>query len=125
MTGWREHALCRGCDPALFFPERGNSQGVEQAKAVCGDCPVKAECLTDALANKETAGIRGGLSSLERRSFVHEAQPSDRTRVCICCGVEFLGAVTSRVCSEECRRQRKVEAYRRHNARRSTTRGQS
>lgn len=125
MTGWREHALCRGCDPALFFPERGNSQGVEQAKTVCGECPVKAECLADALESNETTGIRGGLSSVERRQFVHAAQDADRLLVCICCGVEFLGAYAARVCSEECRHQRKLEAYRRQNARRKAVKDAS
>lgn len=119
---WQQDAACLGCDPALFFPERGNSQGVEAAKAVCAACPVRAECLADALESKETAGIRGGLSSVERRSLVFGARPSDRTCVCICCGVEFQGAYASRICSEVCRRQRKLEAYRRQNARRKASR---
>lgn len=62
---WFAQAACRGLDPDLFFPERGES--VRQAKAVCASCPVAAECLATALNNGEKHGIWGGLSEKQRR----------------------------------------------------------
>lgn len=64
---WRELALCREIDGDLWFPELGES--VREAKAVCGRCPVRAECLDYALAHNEVFGVWGGLSVLERRAL--------------------------------------------------------
>jgi WhiB family redox-sensing transcriptional regulator len=62
---WQERALCAQTDPEAFFPEKGGS--TREAKKVCTDCEVKAECLDYALANDERFGIWGGLSERERR----------------------------------------------------------
>ena len=64
---WHQHGACRGADPNLFFPARGES--VKEAKAVCARCPVRAECLEYALTNQEKFGIWGGLSERERRQL--------------------------------------------------------
>jgi len=64
---WHQHGACRGADPNLFFPERGES--VKEAKAVCARCPVRAECLDYAMENHEVVGIWGGLSARERRQL--------------------------------------------------------
>ena len=37
-------AACRGLTP-LFFPDRGDTDGMNYARAVCNDCPVWSECL--------------------------------------------------------------------------------
>lgn len=58
-------ANCRGCDPALFYPERGAPLG--EARAVCRGCTVREECLEYALINGEKHGVFGGLSERERR----------------------------------------------------------
>jgi WhiB family redox-sensing transcriptional regulator len=62
---WQERANCLGVDPDLFFPERGAS--TREAKAVCGSCEVRPECLEYALDHAEKFGIWGGLSERERR----------------------------------------------------------
>jgi WhiB family redox-sensing transcriptional regulator len=62
---WRLAAACRGLDPKLFFPERG--EDASTAKAVCARCPVRAECLADGFAEK--SGIWGGTSERERRQL--------------------------------------------------------
>lgn len=62
---WQERANCLGVDPDLFFPERGAS--TREAKAVCGGCEVRPECLEYALTHAEKFGIWGGLSERERR----------------------------------------------------------
>ena len=64
---WQQHGACRGVDPNMFFPERGES--VREAKAVCARCPVRAECLRYALENHEARGVWGGLSGRERRQL--------------------------------------------------------
>jgi WhiB family transcriptional regulator, redox-sensing transcriptional regulator len=62
---WREYALCRGVEPDIFFPTRGEDS--EAAKAVCRNCPVRLECLDYALSARELFGVWGGLSERERR----------------------------------------------------------
>lgn len=67
LMGWQERALCAQTDPEAFFPEKGGS--TREAKKVCTQCDVKAECLEYALANDERFGIWGGLSERERRKL--------------------------------------------------------
>jgi WhiB family redox-sensing transcriptional regulator len=62
---WRLDALCAETDPEAFFPEKGGS--TREAKRVCTGCPVRLQCLEDALRNDERFGIWGGLSERERR----------------------------------------------------------
>ena len=67
---WTERAACRGMDPEVFFPERGDSRSIARAKEVCADCPVQVECLE---ANAmERSGIYGGTTALERRVAASE-----------------------------------------------------
>lgn len=62
---WQDQAACAGVDLKIFFPTRGRSSG--EAKAVCAGCPVRVECLDEALADPELDhGVRGGLSARER-----------------------------------------------------------
>jgi len=60
---WKTAAACRGTDPELWYPGRG--QDTKHAKAICADCPVRAECLQAGL--REYFGIWAGLSERERR----------------------------------------------------------
>lgn len=62
---WQASARCTEVDPEIFFPERGGSS--KAARAVCGECSVRQECLLYALANREQFGIWGGTSERERR----------------------------------------------------------
>lgn len=50
---------CWGADPDLFFPMPGES--ADPAKAICGACPVRAECLAVARSRGERWGIWGGV----------------------------------------------------------------
>lgn len=72
-TPWMQFAACRGMDPNLFFPGRGEDPG--PAKAVCAGCPVRLECLDHALANGEKHGVFGGTSERERRRL-RRSRPS-------------------------------------------------
>lgn len=68
---WQMRALCSQTDPEAFFPEKGGS--TREAKTVCAECEVRAECLEYALANDERFGIWGGLSERERRRLRRSA----------------------------------------------------
>ena len=72
---WRNSALCRDTSPELFFPVGTTGPALHQiseAKAVCAQCPVKAECLEFALATNQDSGIWGGTSEEERRLLRRE-----------------------------------------------------
>jgi WhiB family redox-sensing transcriptional regulator len=53
-----ERLPCRRENPELFFAETPHD--VEVAKALCLDCPVRAECLAGALERREPWGVWGG-----------------------------------------------------------------
>jgi WhiB family redox-sensing transcriptional regulator len=63
-------AECKGMDPELFHPNRGEDTAA--AKAVCAECLSRVECLEYALANNEKVGIWGGTSERERRALRRE-----------------------------------------------------
>lgn len=65
---WMDHARCRSLSPADFFPSDG--VGVEVAKRVCAECPVKSECLEYALTHRIDHGVWGGCSERERRRIL-------------------------------------------------------
>ena len=65
---WRVRRRCNGVSPRMFFPARG--EPAEAAKAVCHGCAVRRECLGDALARHEGAGVWGGYTTDERRRFL-------------------------------------------------------
>jgi hypothetical protein len=59
-------AACRGADPALFFPEHGDTRAEAAAIAICAGCPVRAACYARAVQNGERYGIWGGIN-LEKK----------------------------------------------------------
>ena len=67
---WRESASCASVDGELFFPAKGESSDI--AKAICWGCPVRQECLVDALEHQEQHGVRGGMSPRERRKLASQ-----------------------------------------------------
>jgi WhiB family redox-sensing transcriptional regulator len=73
---WAMRAACKDADPALFF-----CQGSEdEATAVCGTCPVQAECLAHSLEAPELFGTWGGVGEVDRRRLL--ARASGETRQC-------------------------------------------
>jgi WhiB family redox-sensing transcriptional regulator len=59
---------CRGADPELFFPISVTGRAVEQvnsAKAICGRCAVRKNCLSYSLRTMPH-GIWGGTTREER-----------------------------------------------------------
>jgi WhiB family redox-sensing transcriptional regulator len=71
---WRQHAACRGLDPEVFYPT--SEEDAEEAKAVCGQCPVRQLCLEQSLANRERDGVWGGMTERERRRIVRQRRKS-------------------------------------------------
>jgi hypothetical protein len=54
----------------IFFPTRGASDAkINEAKAICAGCLVKAECLAYAMEWNIGHGIWGGTSERERREM--------------------------------------------------------
>nr|WP_236123633.1 WhiB family transcriptional regulator [Cellulomonas palmilytica] len=49
---------CRNHDPELWFAEQ--TARVEQAKALCRECPIMSGCLAGALEREEPWGVWGG-----------------------------------------------------------------
>jgi WhiB family transcriptional regulator, redox-sensing transcriptional regulator len=76
--GWHEEAACQDGDPELFFPI-GNTgpalMQIAEAKAVCGRCPVVADCLAWAVKVGQVEGVWGGTTESERRLARRRAVP--------------------------------------------------
>lgn len=49
---------CHVHDPDLWFSD--SPADLERAKALCGTCPVRRECLAGALRRREPCGVWGG-----------------------------------------------------------------
>lgn len=67
INDWAAYAACRNVDPDALFVQ-GAAQN--RAKAICYRCPVRAECLADALDNRVEFGVWGGLTERERRALL-------------------------------------------------------
>ena len=61
---WRADALCREYPDLQWFGKSQRSS--KAAKAVCGACLVRTECLSYAMADPALDGIWGGLTTRER-----------------------------------------------------------
>jgi hypothetical protein len=70
---WHRQAACADMPAEAFYPLPGDHHGIEAAKRVCRGCPVRAECLADALGWEATSrrhGIAGGLTPAGRDRLV-------------------------------------------------------
>jgi WhiB family redox-sensing transcriptional regulator len=64
---WAVHAACSNTDPDTLFV-KGAAQ--RQVRQVCYGCPVRLNCLADALDSETTFGVWGGLTERERRALL-------------------------------------------------------
>ena len=64
-TNWMGKGKCREMPPSTFFPSDG--VGVDVARQICQECPVRVQCLEYALENRIDHGVWGGASERERR----------------------------------------------------------
>jgi WhiB family redox-sensing transcriptional regulator len=67
-TNWMASGLCADQPPEKFFPSDG--VGVDVARRICAECPVKEPCLEHALRNRIDHGVWGGCSERERRRIL-------------------------------------------------------
>lgn len=78
---WMTQAGCtaQNVDPEIFFPERAASAWLttKASQAVCGECPVRLECLVFALKAERGLhrqyrhGIWGGLTPQQRHDLAN------------------------------------------------------
>lgn len=63
---WRVKALCRdSTEPDMWYPL--NTKDAQRGKKICQGCPVRGECGSYALANKELVGTWGGMTEWDRQ----------------------------------------------------------
>jgi WhiB family transcriptional regulator, redox-sensing transcriptional regulator len=68
IDDWSLFAACRGGeDPDALFVV-GAAQ--HEAKKICRGCPVRAECLAEALDGRIETGVWGGMTESERRRLL-------------------------------------------------------
>jgi hypothetical protein len=102
---WKLDGLCRQNAPDAWFPGKGGS--TRQVKAICADCPVRAECLEYALGRDERFGVWGGLSTPERRKLRspaplsraphrHPARAVNPVRLACSCGLPDCKGMVSK-----------------------------
>jgi WhiB family redox-sensing transcriptional regulator len=68
---------CRKFDPDLWFAD--SPADLEMAKSLCGDCPLRVECLAGAVERAEPWGVWGG-EIFERGAVVPRKRPRGRPR---------------------------------------------
>jgi len=68
---------CRRFDPDLWFADAPAE--LELAKSLCGDCPVRVECLAGAVERAEPWGVWGG-EIFERGAVIARKRPRGRPR---------------------------------------------
>lgn len=67
--------MCAQIDPDLWYPDPGDTHAAQTAAAVCGTCPVRADCLDYAMtveAQLDRHGVWGGLTPTARNRLWHE-----------------------------------------------------
>lgn len=115
---WRQHAACKGMNPDLFFPSRGESS--REAKATCRSCTVRTECLEHAIAADIRNGVWGGESERARRRIRSERRTPEGMKRCGSCrvlkGVAEFGRQTQRPdglnpSCKQCRRRVQSKSY--------------
>lgn len=68
---------CRVSDPDLWFAE--SPADLEQAKALCAECPLRQACLAAALERAEPWGVWGG-EILDQGTVIARKRPRGRPR---------------------------------------------
>ena len=76
---WHDQAACAGAPLEVFFPMLGQSAAA--AKRICSGCPVRSDCLEDALADPDLDhGVRGGMSGRARTAERRRRAPGRGSR---------------------------------------------
>jgi WhiB family redox-sensing transcriptional regulator len=65
---WTLLAKCRGTGDVMF-PDTSHQP---RAREICRDCPVRIQCLAEALDGRIEWGVWGGMSERERRALLRQ-----------------------------------------------------
>ena len=65
---WTALAKCQGTADDMF----GEAIDQKRARQLCTGCPVRFDCLAEALDNRIEWGVWGGLTERERRSLLRQ-----------------------------------------------------
>lgn len=99
---WQLQAACRGKPTDWWFPGKGHTTTeTHAAKAICGGCPVREECLEYAVTViRRPDGIWGGLTEKQRKSLSFSRPKRFRQRADAQHGTKsrFLAGCECRAC---------------------------
>lgn len=83
---WSHRAACRGHDTSLWFAEHTGEESIAAvALDVCAICPVRADCLEDAIRTGDQ-GIRGGTTT-KQRAGINRPSTWDEDRIDLIAGL--------------------------------------
>ncbi|UFU07125.1 WhiB family transcriptional regulator [Ruania halotolerans] len=77
---WTLRAACAARSPDELFVQ-GAAQ--REAREICFTCPVRLECLVDALDNRIQFGVWGGMTERERRALLRNEPDVDSWRIAL------------------------------------------
>lgn len=63
---WYHRAACKGMDTEIFYPVSIKREHAQEALEICATCPVRAECLADAVESADAWAVLGGTTATER-----------------------------------------------------------
>lgn len=108
MSNWRSSAACIGLGDEFFPSEPSKAMSVYAiTRLICDACPVKAECLADALAHER------GVSASGRAGMWGGLTPEQRWKV----DRQVTGCTSEPVRRDSCGSWAGVTAHRRHGER--------
>lgn len=79
IRDWHNAAVCAQTDPELFFPTKGgdNVGRLTKARGICKVCPVRVDCVNDAISHKDSYGVRAGIAGKTLGRLVSKGIPID------------------------------------------------
>lgn len=79
---WSLDGVCRGVDPAIFFPLSARADARDEAYAHCGRCPVTWECAEFSLRERMEYGVFGGLNESDRATLEKRRRSPGKCETC-------------------------------------------
>lgn len=109
---WQGRAACASHRPSRWDTDEPDPEAI----AICHACPVKTQCLQDALDRNETHGVRGGYTPHQRAAMKQGRKlPPAGPRSCRNCETAFTPPHhRTYFCTDRCRdesRRTKQRAY--------------
>ena len=89
---WAAMAACATTSPDDLFVQ-GAAQ--RSARAVCFGCPVRLQCLADALDNRVPFGVWGGMTERERRALLRRQPEVTSWRALLSSGDEAVAELVA------------------------------